>query len=236
MLKTLFLFLAHTASLVGYDAIIFDCDGVLVDTEYLKFLAWQETLAAHGVPFTIEDYKPLVGHSTSKILQLINENKHVSLPSGIVEQKKQTYRQLQVTGVLPIRPMVEFVHALKGFKLALASSAAHEEIRVNLQQIGLQDAFAVIVSGHDDLENYKDPEGTNKPKPYIYIEAAKQLQVLPENCLVFEDTQAGVEAAAGAGMTVIAIPNQLTLNQDFSKAARVIRSPEEFSQDLLLHN
>jgi beta-phosphoglucomutase len=208
----------------GIEAVIFDCDGVLVDTEYLKFLAWQEALARDGISFTIEDYKPLVGHSSKNIAKMIQEQKDVPVTSELIELKNAIYKRLQRQGVTPIEEAVLGCHALSerrqelGIKLGLASSAPREEILQNLSQIGLQDAFDVIVSGSDDLDAYIDSEGTNKPKPYIYIEAAKQLGVLPSQCLVFEDTAAGIEAAAGAGMIPIALPNQFTQEQDFSKA------------------
>lgn len=190
---------------------IFDCDGVLVDTEYLKFLAWQEALASYNVDFSIEEYMPLVGHSSKNILAMIERSKQLKLPEQIIDLKNDKYKALQKQGVQAIQPMVDFARSLfenkerLALKLGLASSAPKEEILINLQQIGLDNAFDLVISGSDDLEAYIDEEGKNKPKPYIYIEAAKRLNILPELCLVFEDTAAGVEAAAGAGMTVIAV-------------------------------
>jgi beta-phosphoglucomutase len=64
-------------------------------------------------------------------------------------------------------------------------------------------------------------------KPYIYLEAAKRLHIISERCLVFEDTEAGIEAASKAGMITIAVPNWITMEQDFSKATKVIRSISE---------
>ena len=68
-----------------------------------------------------------------------------------------------------------------------------------------------------------DPEGKNKPKPYIYLEASKRLNIIPEHCLVFEDTEAGIEAATKAGMITIAVPNWMTKEQNFSKANKIIQ-------------
>ncbi|CAF24728.1 HAD family hydrolase [Candidatus Protochlamydia amoebophila] len=213
--------------------VIFDCDGVLVDTEYLKFLAWQEALASYNVDFSIEEYMPLVGHSSKNILAMIERSKRLKLPKQIIDLKNDKYKALQKQGVQAIQPMVDFAKALSenkerlALKLGLASSAPKEEILINLQQIGLDNAFDLVISGSDDLEGYIDEEGKNKPKPYIYIEAAKRLNILPELCLVFEDTAAGVDAAAGSGMTVIAVPKQFTINQVFSKASAVLPSYEE---------
>lgn len=211
-------------------AIIFDCDGVLVDTEYLKFLAWEYALARENIKFTLEEYMPLVGHSSKNILKGIRQKKGLDIDEKIIAVRSEKYRFLQEEGVPPITQMIEFVCKLSekkdklGFKIALASSAPTEEIWNNLRQVGLESVFDLVISGSDDLDTYFDIEGKNKPKPYIYIECAKRLGVLPAECLVFEDTAAGVEAAFGAGMTVIAVPNRFTLNQDFSKASQIIYS------------
>jgi beta-phosphoglucomutase len=213
-----------------FEAVIFDCDGVLVDTEYLKFLAWQEALASVNIDFSIEEYMPLIGHSSKNILLMLKKLKVMDIPEAVIELKNIKYHTLQKQGVPPIHEMITFAKRLSeekkslGIKVGLASSAPKEEILQNLQQVGLENAFDVIISGSDDLDSYVDKEGKNKPKPYIYIEAAKQLNIPPSKCLVFEDTTAGIEAAAAAGMVVIAVPNQFTLQQDFSKATKVICS------------
>src|SRR5947209_1260577 len=86
----------------GTKAVIFDCDGVLVDTEYLKFLSWKDALASHGVEFTIEEYMPLVGHSALNILKMIEESKHTHLSQEVIELRNQKYKKLQKQGVPPI--------------------------------------------------------------------------------------------------------------------------------------
>jgi beta-phosphoglucomutase len=220
---------------INIEAIIFDCDGVLVDTECLKFLAWQEALVSVNVEFTIDDYMPLVGQSKKNILCMIRQRKNRDITEEVLALQNAKYHMLQVQGVPPIPQMVEFARRLSqekkslGIRLGLASSAPKEEIMINLKEIGLEEAFDLIISGSDDLDGYVDKEGKNKPKPYIYIEAAKRLHLLPSQCLVFEDTAAGIEAAVGAGMIAIAVPNVLTSRQDFSKATSIIRSYENLS-------
>lgn len=214
-------------------AVIFDCDGVLVDTEYLKFLSWKKALESHGVEFTIVEYMPLVGHSAVNILKMIEESKEMSLSQEVIDLRNEHYKVLQKQGVPPIQLAIDFARCLSedreksGLKLGLASSAPREEIFQNLEQIGLENAFDLVISGNDDLDDYFDAEGKNKPKPYVYIESAKRLNIEPKDCLVFEDTNAGVVAAADAGMIVIAVPNRFTLHQDFAKASQVITSYEE---------
>ncbi len=223
-----------------YKAIIFDCDGVLADTEYLKFCAWKEALEKYNISFRIEEYMPVVGHTSKNILRVLQQEKGVAIPQEVILLKNNIYHALQKKGVAAIQEMVTLAKHLAEkkkelhIKLGLASSASREEIYQNLHQLGLENTFDIVVSGSDDLNTYHDNEGKNKPKPYIYIETAKQLLVSPSECLVLEDTNAGVEAAAQAGMTVIAVPNQWTQEQDFSKAKAIISPDENITiEDLL---
>src|SRR5579871_6449518 len=77
------------------EAVIFDCDGVLVDTEYLKFLAWREALASEGIAFTIEEYMPLVGHSSENILLMVKKGKKMEIPEEVIKLKNASYQILQ---------------------------------------------------------------------------------------------------------------------------------------------
>lgn len=217
------------------EAIIFDCDGVLVDTEYLKFLGWQKALASFNIQLSIEEYKVVAGHSSKKIIEMLQEIKQIAIPEETMVLRRGEYRKIQELGVPPIKEMVEFalwVAQNKNrwrIKLGVASSASRNEILINLKQVGLEHIFDLIVSATDDLDDYYDATGKNKPKPYVYLEAAKRLNVPPERCLVFEDTEAGITAASTAGMVTVAIPNWLTAEQNFSRANTILGSITELS-------
>ncbi len=223
--------LLSTCSLAkGYEAIIFDCDGVLVDTEYLKFQAWQAALKEKGISFTEVEYLPLVGHCSEYIAKAIQDQKQCQFdPKALIEKKEDIYHTRQKEGVPVLNNRVEFLKKIIsqkkqwGLQLGLASAAPKEEILENLKQIHVNpEDFDVIASGKDDLQHVQDPEGVNKPKPYIYQFCAEKLKVCPDECLVFEDTNAGVEASFKAGMHVIAIPNKYTQGQNFSEAEEVV--------------
>lgn len=219
-------------------AVIFDCDGVLVDTEYLKFLAWKQALDNVGIELSLKEYKIVAGHSSRKIHEMLQEMKNLKIPEEVIQLRRLKYQELQAQGVPPINETIEFARHLAqnksflGIKLGLASSASRNEILLNLKHIGLEHEFDLIISGSDDLESYTDSDGKNKPKPYIYLEASKRLDIPPEHCLVFEDTEAGIEAATTAGMIAVAIPNWMTKEQNFSKAKKVINSISESSVDI----
>lgn len=223
-------FLSTTLPAHAYKAVIFDCDGVLVNTEYLKYLAWKKALANIDVDFKESEYFALVGESSIKIAKEIKKRKKCQFDEkDLIAHKNDIYVELHKQGVPSFKGAVKFLNELianknqLGIKLGIASSAPKAEILENLKQIGISpEHFEAILSGSDDLQHINDPEGTNKPKPYIYQLAAKKLQVSPQECLVFEDSNPGVIAAAKAGMTVVAIPNFYTAKHDFSSADRKI--------------
>jgi beta-phosphoglucomutase len=230
----LWVILISTAANAKVSAVIFDCDGVLVDTEYLKYQAWQTALLERGVEFDLNEYYPLVGYSSNEIANKIFLNKHLNfdLPN-LIADKNRIYSELHKQEIPIFADAVQALHALinnkkaRGIKVGLASSPSKNEILQNLRHIGIdENKLDAIVSGTDDLNHIQDPTGTNKPKAYIYQLIAKQLDVNPKDCLVLEDTKAGVEAAYYAGMTVLAVPNTFTKKHDFSKAKKVISFKE----------
>ncbi len=223
---------ANTADM-SIKAVVFDCDGILVDSEALKLRAWQEVLQKEGISFDKEEYLPLIGHTGKFILAAINEKRHISLPPSLIDQKNEIYRFLQTEGIDPIPATSAVLNWLREEKetlrlpLGVASTAGKKEILFNLHHLKIADLFDIVLSGKEDLTSYHDPEGTNKPKPYIYMEACARLGIRPEECLVFEDTQAGVESAKTAGCRVIALPTQWTGNQDFSRADYIFYQDSE---------
>jgi beta-phosphoglucomutase len=211
-----------------YKAIVFDCDGVLVDTERLKFEAWKEALKTI-TSFELEDYMPLVGGSSEAIANQIKLLKNVEFDEKIlIIEKDGIYRTKQAAGVPIFNDAVLFLKDLinqknqLNMKLALVSSAPLSEIYINLQQIGVEKTdFDAVLSGKDDLKPLYGDRDVNKPLPYIYQLCSERLGIAPENCIVFEDTHAGVISAVGAGMDVIATPNDFTRTHDFSKALSI---------------
>ena len=209
-------------------AIVFDCDGVLVDTEGLKFQAWKEALQSKGVVLSPESYQPLVGKTSTAILRAIAKEFHFTFDPKIIDEKDRLYSALQRGEVKSLAPMIAVVlwakkkRENKELLLGVATSASRKEVLVNLNHLKIRDIFDVVLSGKEDLSHYQNPLGVNKPQPYIYLEMSKRLGVKPNECLVFEDSRAGVCAAKKAGCLVIAVPNEWTAKHNFDDADLIL--------------
>ncbi len=182
-------------------AVIFDMDGVLVDSEPLLFEAERVLLAELGAELTEEIKKPFIGMGGHEVLQALLD--HFGLEADVValgRHKGEIYLELArtVPGFAPTAELARALHA-DGIPLAIASGSSYEGIAICLAAIGLTDAFPVQVSVSSVAHG--------KPAPDVFLAAAGQLGVDPGDCLVVEDAIHGVEAAIAAGMRVIAIPS-----------------------------
>jgi beta-phosphoglucomutase-like phosphatase (HAD superfamily) len=219
----------------GIKAIIFDCDGTLVDSEHSHYLAWQYAFQQQGFELDRELYSTFVGKGHLTVLKMAIAFIGFDCTEELSNDKNMYFHKLQMEGIPPIKSTVDFLHLLfqekkkYGLKLAVASGAKKEEILRNLRNLGIEDYFDVVLSGYDDLGEYQDPEGTNKPKPYVYLKTAKILNLAPEECVAIEDSRTGVSSAVTAGCITIAIPNSYTQQQDLSHADMQIESLASFS-------
>jgi HAD superfamily hydrolase (TIGR01509 family) len=202
----------------------------LVDSEGLHADSWVQALAEHGIAFSYEDYPKYAGKEADLVAEALAREYSQLDPGPLAESKRRIFARMQDDGISAVPGAVEFVRALVahkealGIRIGLASASTHEEIEGNLAAIGLSGLFDTVVSGRDDLDGYVDASGRNKPKPYIYMEAARRLGVEAAHCVAFEDTDVGVTAASSAGMRVFAVPNAWTRTQHFDAAAAVLDS------------
>ncbi len=203
---------------------IFDCDGVLVDTEGLKHRSLAKILASEGITLEDHHYQKLVGFSAEANVVTINSLFDKDFDLTLYDRFEEQYVQERIEGVAVIERNVALVRELarRDVRMGLASSDSHSNIVDNLRIAGLSDLFEIVVSGKDDL-----PIGSNKPHPLIYQTSLEQLGVEPHRAIVVEDTVPGAEAGKRAKAQVLAVPNSYTKEQDFSSWADLRCEPED---------
>ena len=207
-------------------AVIFDMDGVLVDSEPYQFSAFQQLFHEYGVELTKESFNG-IGRTAKENIELLMKKWRVKGDlQQLFEKREEIYRQLIKDNIKPMKGAVSLINRLgEGHRLAVASSSARKNIDFILSSLKIKGKFDAIVGG-DEVKK-------GKPAPDIFVKAAEKLNVEPSSCVVIEDAERGVMAAKAAGMACIAVPNQYTEDQDFSMADKVIRSLAEFSLDKL---
>jgi HAD superfamily hydrolase (TIGR01509 family) len=196
------------------EAVIFDLDGVLVDSEPLQFEAYAEILAGFGKTLTREDFiENWIGQG--RLAEHLRRYDIEAPVEDVRRAKNELYLKF-VQDRMKLRPGVEgLVRRLsREMPVALASSAHPDSVNAVLERFGLRPYFTVVLTSAD--------VSNNKPDPEIYLRASEMLGVPPAGCLVFEDSRPGVLAAKKAGMMVIALPHDFTLHQDLSAADLVI--------------
>jgi len=177
----------------NFEAYIFDCDGTLADTMPLHYKAWCTVLKEHECDFPEAFFYELGGVPTERIVEILNERHGYSMPVKKTATDKDELFVQMIPQTLPIEPVVELVREFYGVKpLAVASGGKREIVMKTLEALGIVGKFQTIVT----VEDYRN----GKPAPDAFLEAARQLKVTPEKCLVFEDTTAGITAAKAANM------------------------------------
>jgi HAD superfamily hydrolase (TIGR01509 family) len=207
-------------------AIIFDLDGVIVDSEPLQFEAYAEVLAALGVRISREEYgREWVGAGQGPEYAVRAYCLSIT-PAELRARKSAVYqRRLRVEAKLN-RGALEALERLGAdYCLALATNSSRVDTDIVLDRFDLGRHFAVIVT----RELYAE----RKPAPDAYLTAARHLDVRPRRCVVVEDSWRGVAAAHRAGCACIVVPNELTANQDFSHANRVVGSLDDVTGELV---
>ena len=177
------------------DLIIFDCDGVLVDSEVISCRAHAETLTRHGYPITPDQvFDRFLGHSMRKATLEIEGELGRSLPDDFHTQVYAEIFRLFAAS-LEATPHIDEALAAIMLPVCVASSGPPEKISTSLNHVGLYDRFAPHIFSAVQVKN-------GKPAPDLFLFAAEQMQASPAHCLVIEDSVAGVTGARAAGMTV----------------------------------
>lgn len=213
-------------------ALIFDFDGLILDTETPEYQAWQAIFREHGHDLPLEKWMAVVGSSVETarfdpITYLMDLTGRPLDREAIL--RDLLTRQMAIVAVQPVLPGVkqhlEAAHRL-GLKLAVASSSPLRWVADHLERLGLLDYFDAIRTA-DHVERIK-------PAPDLFLAACQALDVQPAEAIAFEDSPNGVRAAKHAGLFVVAVPNPLTRHADLSLADLVLESLAAMPLDALL--
>jgi len=183
-------------------AVIWDMDGVIADTAPYHLNAWQQVFQKRGVSFTKQDFRRNFGQRNDTIIRnTLGEETPQSEIDDIAREKERNFRKVVRQNIKPLPGAIKLIKLLKehGVKMALASSAPIENIRLLTKGLGINNWFQSIISGRDVTKG--------KPSPQVFLLAAQKLGVEPKDCIVIEDAIAGVTAAKRAGMHCLAITN-----------------------------
>lgn len=214
-------------------ALIFDFDGLILDTELPDYNSWQEIYAEHDCELPLEKWASILGGTAeSDFDPYIYLEECSSMPvdrEAIWVQRRKNYvEKLEDEDVLP--GVAEYIADARqiGLKLAIASSSPENWVMGHLAHLGLTECFTCICTA-DDVEK-------TKPDPALFLAAAHDMEVKPEEVIVFEDSPNGVTAANRAGMYVVAVPNPVTAQLDLKHANLILNSLEDMTLEELLAN
>ncbi len=199
-------------------AVIFDLDGVIVDTTDYHFQAWQKALAEFGLEMSEEQFRSTFGMRNQEILRTLFGSKLSSEQIEEIGRRKEAiYRELVHRHITPMPGLLRLIQELKArrFRIAVATSTPRANASLILKALKLEHELAALVT-EEDVE-----EG--KPDPEIFLKAAEKCLADPENCIVIEDSPAGIKAAKAAGMKAIALTTTRPA-EELSEADLVVES------------
>ena len=210
-------------------AIIFDMDGVILDSEPIHYQVERNILKGYEVDFEFSEHTTFVGQTTLDLWQALCSKYHLPVkPELLAKMDNHDYiHQLKHGDAQPIEGVLDLINQLhqQGFDMAVASSAIHENINIVLDKFDIRKYFVGHVSGQDVPKT--------KPNPDIFYKAAELLDQPPSNCIVIEDAKHGVHAAKAAGMACVAFRNLNSGNQDLSDADVVIQDMAQLNRELI---
>lgn len=181
-----------------FRAYLFDCDGTVVDSMPLHYIAWKQALGECGCALDEDLFYSWGGKPPVEIVAALNQMQGLSMPVESVAERKENLYYSLLPKLKPVPEVLEHIDAQRGrIPFAVVSGSSRESIVKSLTTVGLLDRFSILVGSEDYARS--------KPAPDAFLTAAARLNVAPKDCLVFEDTDMGVQGATAADMASVRV-------------------------------
>ncbi len=205
-------------------AVIFDMDGILLDTESVCKVCWKRAASEYGIEGINEAYFRCVGQNTNDTLSVLEEYCSGKVATDVFYKRtSELFHVVEDDEGLKLMPFVlECLESLKkkGLRLAVASSTRWESVQRQLKNAGIFDFFETITTG--------DKVPHSKPAPDIYLKSLESLSLSAEECIAVEDSPNGVRAAVAAGIKCVMVPDQIQPDSEMKKSAwKILKSLNE---------
>jgi HAD superfamily hydrolase (TIGR01509 family) len=185
-----------------FRAYLFDCDGTVVDSMPLHYLAWKQALGEWNCDFSEDTFYAWGGLPVAEVISRLNAQHGLQMPVAAVETRKENLYYDHISRLQAVPEVLEHIGARYGkIPFAVVSGSTRESVVKSLEAVKLLDKFDTLVCAGDYAKSKPDPE------PFLL--AASRLGVAPEACLVFEDTDMGIQAATAAGMASVKVPSPM---------------------------
>jgi HAD superfamily hydrolase (TIGR01509 family) len=177
-------------------ALIFDCDGTIADSMPAHYRAWLAALGPYGIPFPEAQFYELGGVPTMEIFRILTTAAGVTADLAVMQKAKEEAFLTYISTVVAVPKVLEVARAHRGVvPMAVASGGVRRVVEPTLRQLGIFDWFSAVITAEDTTRH--------KPEPDVFLEAARRMGVPPVGCVVYEDTDLGLEAARRAGMSFV---------------------------------
>lgn len=210
-------------------AVLFDMDGVLVDTYHAHFESWLLMAKRAGLSFTEAEFAPTFGRTSREIIaHFWGDGRFSDAEIAALDAEKETaFRQIiakDFPAMQGVHKLLNDLHAA-GWKMAIGSSGPPENVDLTLDKLGQRDLFGAVVTGMDVTKG--------KPDPQVFLLAAKRLDMPPSRCVVIEDAQPGIKAAHAAGMVGVGFVSTGRTDEELAEADMLIHSLNDITPKVL---